>query len=191
MAVSAAAAAAAGMERVAAAAVMAVGGRGTGEERAGWGPETEAARGEGAKTVGRAESAVSGECGAGNPRCVCARVWEECVLYLTPTVMVVRSLSGRSGVSMIDDLEDALFEEARRPARPPARRGRLDRRATPRAPMHRLRLCWAGTASQGSAGRAVCGGPPLARGASPKAPKPPTKQVWTTERRARQRLGIR
>ena len=79
MAVSAAAAAAAGMERVAAAAVMAVGGRGTGEERAGWGPEAEAARGEGAKmvAVGRAESAVSGECGAGNPRCVCARVWEE------------------------------------------------------------------------------------------------------------------
>ena len=64
MAVSAAAAAAAGVERPRRlqAAAMAVGGRGTGEERAGWGLEAEAARGEGAKTVvvGRAESAVSG-----------------------------------------------------------------------------------------------------------------------------------
>ena len=88
MAVSAAAAAAAGVERAVAAAAMAVGGRGTGEDRAGWGLEAEAARGEGPKTVvvGWAESAVSGECGAGDPRCVCARVREEtCVCSLNLT----------------------------------------------------------------------------------------------------------
>ena len=81
----AAAVAAAGAERTAAAAAAAVGGRGTGEERAGCGRR----EGRGRKrrsVVGRAESAVSGECGAGDPRCVCARVREEtCVCSLNLT----------------------------------------------------------------------------------------------------------
>ena len=80
MAVSAVAAAAAGAERVAAAAVMAVGGggeRGRSGRDGGRRRRRREGRGRRRWRWGGAESAVSGECGAGNPRCVCARVWEE------------------------------------------------------------------------------------------------------------------